>query len=625
GATLEVDVAGTAQGTEYDHLSVGGAATLDGTVAVVPGAGFDPQDSDSFQVLTSASRTGTFAALTGATLPSGKSYALDYPDTPNFGARLLVVPAPPSPAPICQDVAITTSENDAGSAASDCADADSDALSYAIVDQPAHGAAAVVGGELTYEPAMGFSGTDAFTYMANDGALDSNVANVAVTVNSDDVVVTDCGDPALATLTTVEGDLTIEDIADCDEVSAPNLTEVTGNLNVDNVEVGGSLDLTGVNVAAGNLVIGNLEVGGSLDLTGVNVAAGSLVIGNVSVGGDIDLSGNVIVGGDVSIEGNGEAEVIPPTDGTVGGDLTLESTGTGNLTLGSTDTIGNLTLEGTGYDELGGTTAEGDTTIQNTRGDATMRVHLPDGTFEEQVAFTITRRDPDTLPAENGTSADGTDAVIDPLAAYSFDFAVPTLNADATLTFDIHLDGLDAATRDALLAALDAGTATMATQGDDAGATYLAFPLCVGTQIPTADGCVLVELLDAEGNPTAGTPTTVRFSNVVGHFSTWAVAIVEPIEQPEPNIQEANDRLAALEGEIRASALNDALKTDLANWVRRAKAKLKEGDIAAACQSLNEFITRVDAKADNPLSRLDRATGDAWIAEAWTIKALMGC
>ena len=32
---LEVDVAGTAQGTQYDHLSVGGAAALDGTLAVV--------------------------------------------------------------------------------------------------------------------------------------------------------------------------------------------------------------------------------------------------------------------------------------------------------------------------------------------------------------------------------------------------------------------------------------------------------------------------------------------------------------------------------------------------------------------------------------------------------------
>ena len=39
---LEVDVAGTAQGTQHDHLAVGGAAALDGTLAVVQAGGFAP-------------------------------------------------------------------------------------------------------------------------------------------------------------------------------------------------------------------------------------------------------------------------------------------------------------------------------------------------------------------------------------------------------------------------------------------------------------------------------------------------------------------------------------------------------------------------------------------------------
>jgi HYR domain-containing protein len=47
--------------------------------------------------------------------------------------------------------------------------------------------------------------------------------------------------------------------------------------------------------------------------------------------------------------------------------------------------------------------------------------------------------------------------------------------------------------------------------------------------LPSADGCVRVEKLDAAGLPTSGTPTTVRFSNVVGHFSSWGVAIVSPV------------------------------------------------------------------------------------------------
>ena len=107
-------------------------------------------------------------------------------------------------------------------------------------------------------------------------------------------------------------------------------------------------------------------------------------------------------------------------------------------------------------------------------------------------------------------------------------FAVPTLNRDATLSFDIDLAQLDAATRTALLDALAAGTATMVTKGDAAGSVFQAFPICAGAQVPTADGCVLVETFDANGQPTGGTPAIVRFSNVIGHFSTWAVAIVAP-------------------------------------------------------------------------------------------------
>src|SRR5205814_1952664 len=39
-------------------------------------------------------------------------------------------------------------------------------------------------GSFTYTPAAGFHGADSFTYHANDGALDSNSATVAITVTS---------------------------------------------------------------------------------------------------------------------------------------------------------------------------------------------------------------------------------------------------------------------------------------------------------------------------------------------------------------------------------------------------------------------------------------------------------
>ena len=53
------------------------------------------------------------------------------------------------------------------------------------------GTAAVTSGGVTYTPATGFTGTDTFTYTANDGPADSNVATVTVTVFAGELVCDD--------------------------------------------------------------------------------------------------------------------------------------------------------------------------------------------------------------------------------------------------------------------------------------------------------------------------------------------------------------------------------------------------------------------------------------------------
>jgi VCBS repeat-containing protein len=62
-------------------------------------------------------------------------------------------------------------------------DADGDSLTAALVNGPAHGTLSVnANGFLTYAPTTGYSGSDSFTYKANDGTADSNVATVSLTV-----------------------------------------------------------------------------------------------------------------------------------------------------------------------------------------------------------------------------------------------------------------------------------------------------------------------------------------------------------------------------------------------------------------------------------------------------------
>ncbi len=86
GGTLRIEIDGAAA---FDQLEVTGVATFAGTLAIVNG--FTPAGTDTFQIVSSGSRNGTFATVTGA-----GPYVVDYPAGPSFGARLTVsgVPAP---------------------------------------------------------------------------------------------------------------------------------------------------------------------------------------------------------------------------------------------------------------------------------------------------------------------------------------------------------------------------------------------------------------------------------------------------------------------------------------------------------------------------------------------------
>ncbi|KKU31339.1 MAG: FG-GAP repeat protein [Candidatus Amesbacteria bacterium GW2011_GWC1_46_24] len=61
-------------------------------------------------------------------------------------------------------------------------DADDNPLTYSIVSQPSNGAVTHIGNISTYTPNENFNGYDSFTFKANDGIADSNVATISITV-----------------------------------------------------------------------------------------------------------------------------------------------------------------------------------------------------------------------------------------------------------------------------------------------------------------------------------------------------------------------------------------------------------------------------------------------------------
>jgi Bacterial Ig domain/Right handed beta helix region len=171
--TADVTEQAPNDGTTYD-VAVNGMTT-DGTViASIPANAAQDADQNGNTASTSTDNTVDFDAPNIAPTAVGDSYTTNE-DTPL--------------------TANGAGSNPAGVLANDT-DPDGDSLNAVLVSGPSH--AATNGftlnqdGSFSYTPAANFFGTDTFTYKANDGSADSNVATVTITVTSADKLVP-CG------------------------------------------------------------------------------------------------------------------------------------------------------------------------------------------------------------------------------------------------------------------------------------------------------------------------------------------------------------------------------------------------------------------------------------------------
>jgi hypothetical protein len=113
--TLQIEIGGTGAGT-FDVLAVTGAVTLDGSLNVALINSFNPALSDSFTVLTFASRNGDFASKNGLAIGGGKQ--LD-PVYNTNDLTLVTIAAIPAPKPGEQSGGVETESPDRRRAASD--------------------------------------------------------------------------------------------------------------------------------------------------------------------------------------------------------------------------------------------------------------------------------------------------------------------------------------------------------------------------------------------------------------------------------------------------------------------------------------------------------------------------
>ncbi len=99
-------------------------------------------------------------------------------------ASLTITPV--NDAPVATNNSLSTNEDTAVSGTLPATDADGDPLNFSIVSFPTHGILSSFNpttGDFTYTPNLNYNGPDSFSFKANDSALDSNVATIAITVD----------------------------------------------------------------------------------------------------------------------------------------------------------------------------------------------------------------------------------------------------------------------------------------------------------------------------------------------------------------------------------------------------------------------------------------------------------
>ena len=222
--------------SEVVAVSITVTAVNDAPVASDGSIGTD-EDTSAAIVLGATDVDGdalTYGVVTGpahGTL-SGTAPNLTYTPTANYNgadgftfqandgqadsnvATVSITVAPVNDAPVAGDQSVSTPEDTTLAILLSATDADGDTLTYAVVTGPAHGTLSGAAPNLTYTPTANYSGTDGFTFVANDGQADSEVAAVSITVTgvNDPPVAED--QPSVSTLedTSVPITLTAEDL-----------------------------------------------------------------------------------------------------------------------------------------------------------------------------------------------------------------------------------------------------------------------------------------------------------------------------------------------------------------------------------------------------------------------------
>ena len=208
-------------------------------------------------------------------------------------------------APVADAQLVTTNEDTPVSITLTGSDADSDPMTFSVVEQPLHGTLTGTAPDLTYTPAANYDGADSFTFTASDGTVNSDPATVSIDVtavndkpvctgpyassgaeeatqggslscadiDSASLTYAKTGDPNFGSATVdMNGDWTYTPAANYDGADSFTFTASDGTLDSDTATV--SIDVTAVNdspVANAQSVTTNEDTAKAITLVGTDV------------------------------------------------------------------------------------------------------------------------------------------------------------------------------------------------------------------------------------------------------------------------------------------------------------------------------------------------------------------
>lgn len=142
---------------ESPHNGVlAGSMSAAGAVTYTPNANFSGTDSFTFKATDGAAESNT--------------------------ATVSVTISATNDLPVTADQSVSVNEDEITSIALAGSDPDGDPLTFSIVSGPSHGVLTGSAPNLAYDSQDNYSGTDSFTFKANDGRGDSNVSTVNISV-----------------------------------------------------------------------------------------------------------------------------------------------------------------------------------------------------------------------------------------------------------------------------------------------------------------------------------------------------------------------------------------------------------------------------------------------------------